>query len=103
MNKPNKSLIAMRKAGLVMSTACTLEQKAIAEQYKRLATRHRCMATVQEIVESIPMYTSSRRSVAEVVSRATLHAMKAEWQAQESYLLGLRGIRIGQEDLFCNN
>jgi hypothetical protein len=37
MNKPNKSLVAMRKAGLVAATSLTPEHQAIADCHYALA------------------------------------------------------------------
>tara|TARA_R110002072_G_scaffold302984_1_gene490697 strand:- start:1437 stop:1661 length:225 start_codon:yes stop_codon:yes gene_type:complete len=74
MNKPNKSLIAMRKAGLVKATAITKPQKIIAKRYLHVTL----------------IYCKSR-------AEESLKGLKA------SYELGKRGIRIGQEDLFCKN
>jgi len=74
MNKPNKSLIAMRKAGLVVATSYLPEQKANADRYYNL----------------VDAYCKRR-------------AEATDGQLEASYDLGLRGIKIGQEDLFCNN
>jgi|VirMetMinimDraft_7_1064189.scaffolds.fasta_scaffold34623_3 hypothetical protein len=74
MNKPNKSLIAMRKAGLVVATSYLPEQKANADRYYNL----------------VDAYCKRR-------------AEATDDQLEASYDLGLRGIKIGQEDLFCNN
>ena len=72
MNKPNKSIIASRKLGLIHSTASD-KHKAVIEGYEaRMET-----------------YLSDQKGEA------------SEIQIIKSYLLGLRGIRIGQEDLFC--
>ena len=74
MNKPNKSLVAMRKAGLVAATSLTPEHQAIADRHYALAEAY-----------------CNRRAEATAA------------QLEASYDLGLRGIRIGQEGLFCNN
>jgi len=73
MNKPNKSIIAMRKAGLVKATAFTEEQKQIAERYLDMAEGY--CDNRQEA--SSAMLTRSRD-------------------------LGLKGIRIGQEASYAN-
>ena len=72
MNRTNKSLVAMRKAGLVSATALTEEQQALARRYLDLARA----------------YCSARSET-------------TRKQQEASYVLGQRGIRIGQEDLFC--
>ena len=74
MNKPNKSLVAMRKAGLVVATSLTPEHQAIADRHYALVEAY-----------------CNRRAEATAA------------QLEASYDLGLRGIRIGQEGLFCNN
>jgi hypothetical protein len=82
MNKPNKSLVAMRKAGLVVATSITPEHQAMADRhYQAMADRHYALAKAY----------CNRRAEATAA------------QLEASYDLGLRGIRIGQEDLFCNN
>ena len=70
----NKSLIAMRKAGLVKATAFSPEQAKIANDY--------------------------------VIHAADFCAKKNEATLDElhqSYLLGLRGVRIGREAQLCNS
>ena len=71
MNKPNKSLVAMRKAGLWEATAFAQEQKTSADKYLRDACRY-----------------------------AEARAEASTYQLLRSYQLGLRGIRIGQEAHF---
>jgi hypothetical protein len=68
MNKPNKSIIAMRKAGLVKATAFTEEQQQIANDY---------------VIRAFLLCESRKESTF--------------FELDQSYLLGLKGIRIGQE------
>ena len=64
----NKSLVAMNKAGLVKATAHTPDQQRIANDYVMHASRF-----------------------CHLREEATFQA------CHESYLMGLKGIRIGQE------
>lgn len=66
----NKSLVAMRKAGLVKGTAFNIEHKRMADDYVMRAWE----------------YSVDRDEATHV-------------ELHQSYLLGLRGIRIGQEAL----
>ena len=97
MNKPNKSIIAMRKAGLVEATAHTPEQILIAERYLVQAYRAHTRNLFREIVGISKVMSMDAQGLAKAISDVVVKTIKAERQAQESYKLGLKGIRIGQE------
>ena len=97
MNKPNKSIIAMRKAGLVRATAVTDEHKVIAQKYYELANREHLSALSLQIFEGIKFMPRSSKGVANAISGAVIKTLKLERQAQKSYVRGLKGIPIGQE------
>jgi hypothetical protein len=97
MNKPNKSIIAMRKAGLTVSSAFTEEQKINAQKVVESAYKEHFRILILEIFEDIEFIPESSEEFKDVLTEAVIKTLKADRLAQKSYKLGLKGIRIGQE------
>ena len=102
MNKPNKSITDMRKAGLAKATAFTPEQKINAQRFFEMADKAHRKALAYEIHAGIEFVPASSKELTEIISETIAKTIKADRQALKSYRLGLKGIRIGQEISHAN-